>query len=75
LLGLSIRGLDVYQYARLLRNQDDLAHVKIIAISGEVDDPARARNAGIDTQLLQSNARGILPVLRETLFMEGQPTA
>jgi len=70
LLGLSIRGLDVYQYARLLRNQDDLAQVKIIAVSGEVDDPQRARAAGIDTELLQHNARGLLPVLRESLFPE-----
>jgi two-component system, chemotaxis family, CheB/CheR fusion protein len=72
LLGLSIRGVDVYEYARLLRRQDDLAHVKFVAVSGEVDDPSRAREAGIDTQLLQSHARGLVPVLRETLLAEGQ---
>ena len=70
LLGLSIQGLDIYKYARVLREQDDLAGVKIVAVSGEVDDPHRAREAGIDVELLRPYSRGILPVLRENLHME-----
>ena len=70
LLGLSFQRLDIYDYARLLREQDDLADVKIVAVSGEVEDPHRARVAGINIELLRPFSRGILPVLRESLHME-----
>jgi DNA-binding response OmpR family regulator len=70
LLGLSFQGLDVYQYVRLLRAQHDLARVKIVAVSGEVSDPRKARDAGIETELLRPYSRGIVPLLRETLQAE-----
>jgi DNA-binding response OmpR family regulator len=65
LLGLSLRGLDVYEYARILREQDHLQAVKILAVSGEVSDPMAAREAGIDTELVKSHSRNLLAVLRE----------
>jgi DNA-binding response OmpR family regulator len=65
LLGLSLRGLDVYEYTRILREQDHLQAVKILAVSGEVSDPQAAREAGIDTELVRSQSRNLLTVLRE----------
>lgn len=65
LLGLSLRGLDVYEYTRILREQDHLELVKILAVSGEVSDPQAAREAGIDTELVNSQSRNLLTVLRE----------
>jgi len=67
LLGMSLKGLDIYRYTRTLRKQDHLDHVKIVAVSGEVDDPDDAREAGIDTELLRSHSRGLLVVMRHTL--------
>jgi DNA-binding response OmpR family regulator len=67
LLGISIQGLDVYEYARSLRKQDDLSQVKIIAVSGQIDDPARLREAGIETEVLRPFNRGLLTVIREAL--------
>ena len=65
LLGLSLRGLDVYEYARILREQDHLQSVTIVAVSGEVSDPQAAREAGIDMELVRSHSRNLLTVLRE----------
>jgi DNA-binding response OmpR family regulator len=67
LLGISIQGLDVYKYARSLRKQDDLSQVKIIAVSGQVDDPARLREAGIETEVLKPFNRGLVTVIRESI--------
>ena len=66
LLGLSLKGVDVYQYARVLREQDHLQAVKIVAVSGEVNDPKAARHAGIDIELVRSQSRDMLTVLRES---------
>jgi CheY-like chemotaxis protein len=73
LLGLSLQGLDVYEYTRILREQDHLQSVKIVAVSGEVSDPQAAREAGIDTELVRSHSRNLLTVLKQH-FHEAETT-
>jgi PAS domain S-box-containing protein len=55
LLDIGLPGLDGYQVARLIRQTPDLAHVRLIALTGygQQQDRDRSRDAGFDRHLVK----------------------
>jgi PAS domain S-box-containing protein len=55
LLDIGLPGLDGYQIARLIRQTPELAHVRLIAVTGygQRQDRQRSRDAGFDDHLVK----------------------
>ena len=69
LLDIGLPGLDGYEVAKRLRQDPDLSHVLLIAISGycQEEDRQRSREAGFDHHLAKpTDHRELLALLSET---------
>ena len=55
LLDIGLPGLDGYQIARLIRQTPELAHIRLIAVTGygQQQDRERSLNAGFDHHLVK----------------------